>query len=164
MVLSTKIDIRNQAGFSLLEVLITIALLMILTVGGLSASSLTATTIKINQSISNANILAQEAMEAMESVRATNFSALSEGVFHPFFDSNYGWSLILGSESIDGFTRKVTITPVMRTITCTTPICDIVAAGGVSNNDSYYVNVSVGWTETGADKEVALNTLVTRWK
>lgn len=153
----------KKKGFTLVESLLAISILLVLVVGGLSANTMATTAVSMNRSRSRANLLAVEAMEAVESVRAGNFLSLSVGNFHPVSGPT-GWNLSPGPENIGTFTRMVTVSPVMRGLSCSTPVCDIVAAGGVTDESTLAVNVKVSWVEAGSSKEINLSTLATYWR
>lgn len=158
MVLRTK-----EAGFTLVEVVVAIALFMVIIIGTLSANNLTTTAVGVNKKRSQANVLAKEAMEAVQSVRANNFNALMPGDFHPVFDQN-GWHLAAGAETIGEFSRTITLNNVMRTIVCTTTICPIVSSGGVTDLNTFNVLIRVTWKEYNLNKEYDLSSMVTYWR
>lgn len=154
---------RSTKAFTLIEVVIAIAVFMVIIVGSLGANNLTSTTIGINKKRSQANILAKEGMEALFSVRAANFPVLVSGDFHPVFDVN-GWRLDPGSEQKGEFVRTIILSPIMRDLYCTTTICDIIPGGGVIDGNSLNATVKVTWKEIDQDKEYVLNTLITYWR
>lgn len=156
-------DKSRHGGFSLIEVMVAISVLLVITIGSLAANNLTTTTVGINKRRSQANRLAQEGMEALLSARAANFLSLTAGDFHPVLDVN-GWNLIAGSEQLGLFARTITLSPVMRDIGCNAPICDIVSGGGRSDGGSFLATVKITWKEVDQDKEYVLNSLVTYWR
>lgn len=156
-------SINYKNGFTLIESLISIAILLILVVGGLSASTLATASVILNQNRSQANFLAQEGMEAVQSVRAGNFLSLKTGEFHPVMGPSV-WSLVSGPEVVGKFTRSIIISPIERAISCFTAVCDIVSGGGVTDTGSFKVNVKIAWPEVNGPKEVNLVTLVTYWR
>lgn len=159
MALSTK---SNQ-GFSLVEIVVSISLMMVILVGSLSANSLASNSVGLNKVRSQANLLSKEGMEALLSVRAGNFNSLGSGDFHPVMNSG-SWALASGSETIGQFTRTITLSPVMRNLVCTTPVCDVTTAGGLIDPLSFYALVKVAWKENGEDKVYQLNSFVTYWR
>ena len=80
MVSSTK------NGFTLIEAMISVAVLLVLAVGAVAANRLTTSSVTINQLRTQGNTLAVETMEVVGSLRADNFLNLTSGTFHPFFD------------------------------------------------------------------------------
>ena len=151
------------SGFSLIEVLVATSLMLVVIIGSLSANSLASHSVGLNKVRDQANLLAREGMEALASVRAANFNALRLGDFHPVIISG-AWSLVSGSETVGQFTRTITLSQVQRNLVCTTPICDIVIAGGMTDPLSFYATVKVAWKENDQDKVYQLNTLVSYWR
>ena len=143
--------------------MIAISLLAVLSIGGLAANSLASEAITINQMHSQANFLAREAMEAVQSVRAENFSSIHPGEYHPVLTPS-GWNLSPGEEILENFSRKITISNVMREISCASAVCDIVQAGGVVDEGTLGVRVVVVWKEAGVTKNYQLSGLVTYWR
>ncbi|OGD73736.1 hypothetical protein A3A84_01980 [Candidatus Collierbacteria bacterium RIFCSPLOWO2_01_FULL_50_23] len=150
-------------GFSLVEILVSISLMMVIVVGSLSANSLASNSVGLNKLRSRANLLAKEGMEALLSVRAGDFNSLGLGDFHPVMNSGL-WTLVSGSETVGQFTRTITLSPVMRDMVCDTPVCGVVEAGGLIDRLSFYALVKVTWKENNQDKDYQLNTLVTYWR
>jgi len=153
----------SSFGFTLVEVLIALLLLSVLTLGGMAANSLVSGSVVINQKRAQANFLAREAMEAVLSARAADFTALTPGEFHPVL-SAAGWSLAPGEETIGEFTRKVTLSNVMREISCQSAVCDIVQAGGVVDEGTLKAQVEITWQETGTAKSYRLGGLISYWR
>lgn len=153
----------TNKGFSLIEVLVAITLLLLILVGSLSANSLASGAVLTTKMRANANLLAKEGLEALQSVRAASFTSLRTGDFHPVLSSG-AWTLVSGPETIGQFTRTITLASVMRNIVCTTPICNIASAGGIVDQLSYKATVKVSWKEKDQDKTYQYNTLVTYWR
>lgn len=154
---------KTQNGFSLIEVLVAVSLLTIVMVGGFSANSLAANSVSINKLRNQANLLAKEGMEALQSVRAGSFQVLTLGTFHPVLNSGT-WVMSPGEEVLGKHTRKITLTSVMRDLVCETPVCEIVTAGGLTDPLTLRAEVSVSWRENDQDKQYKLYTLLTYWK
>ncbi|KKT39226.1 MAG: hypothetical protein UW35_C0010G0016 [Candidatus Collierbacteria bacterium GW2011_GWF2_44_15] len=147
----------------MVEVMIAVALLMVVAIGSLSANSLATGTIVINQQRSRANFLAREAMEALMSVRAKSFTSLAAGGFHPVMTED-GWTLTPGIETIGEFTRIITLSNVMRQLSCDEEVCAIVEGGGVFDEGTMKARVTVTWNEVGRDKSYFYDTLITYWR
>jgi Tfp pilus assembly protein PilV len=156
-------SINTSKGFSLVEALLSVALLLLFSVGGIAANKLATTSVVINQARSRANILASEGMEALMSVRADNFAGLTTGDFHPLFTEGH-WTLVSGSETLGGFTRTISLSPVLREVICVNLICDIVAEGGVSDEGSFMATVKVSWLQAGEARDTSLSSLITYWR
>jgi len=156
-------SIKRQGGFSLLEILVSISLLLLVLIGGLSANSLASNAVSTTKSRAGANLLAKEAMEALHSVRADNFNSLMAGDFHPLMQSGV-WTLVAGSETIGVYTRTITLSTIMRDLICSTPICNISTAGGRIDPLSFKAIVKVAWSENGIGRTYQFDTLVSYWR
>lgn len=152
-----------QPGFTLVESMVSVAVLLVLAVGSVSANRLTTTSVVINQQRTKANTLAVEATEVLLSLRAENFLNLTPGVFHPVFDGSK-WSLASGPETIGNFTRTITLTPVQRSLVCFTAVCDVTAEGGIYDTGSLNSEVKVAWIQTNQNKEIVISSLITYWR
>jgi hypothetical protein len=154
----------NKKGISIVEILIVIAI-VIIALGGLFAlitfSLRTSTTIEEN---AQANNLAQEAIEAVRNFRdGTNWDTnglgtLSFGVsYYPqkSGDSPPKWQLVLGEETIDGFTRKIVFYEVYRDAND-----DIVEAGGTADPNTIKIITTISWKT----EEVEVVTYLTNWR
>lgn len=150
-------------GFTLVEAMIAVSLVLVLIVGSLAANSLATNTVVINQMRSQANFLAREGMEAVRAIRAANFTSLHRGDFHPV-NTQYGWTLGDGSETIGQFTRAITIEQVQRRIGCNTPVCDIVQEGGLVDPGTFKVKVTVSWKEARSDKTYEISSIISYWR
>ena len=154
---------RQDNGFTLVEAMVSVAVLLVLAVGSVAANRLTTSSVTINQLRSQANTLSVDAMEVLQSMRAENFLDLSVGVFHPVFDGSR-WSLAAGQEMIGSFTRSITLSPVQRSLVCFAAVCDITVQGGIDDPGSLNADVKVNWMQSGQDKEIHLTSLITYWR
>lgn len=153
----------HQAGFTLVEAMVSVAVLLVLAVGSVSANRLTTASVTINQLRTKANTLSVEATEALLNLRAENFLSITPGIFHPIFDGNK-WSLASGPETIGNFTRTITLTPVQRSMVCFTAVCDITSVGGVYDIGSLNAEVKVAWVQASQNKEIIISSLITYWR
>lgn len=98
----------SSQGFSLLEVLLSIALFSLITVAFigaiLSSQQSTLTTGKRARAV----FFAEEGLEAVRNIRDASFSNLTDGTFGVTTSSNT-WVLSGESTQVDGFTRSVSI-------------------------------------------------------
>jgi hypothetical protein len=84
--------------------------------------------------------LTREGIEAVRVVREAGWEEFAvNGIYHPLVSSGT-WTLALGEENVDGFTRSITISDVMRG-----PAGEIVAFGGTPDPSTKLVNVTVAW-------------------
>jgi len=85
--------------------------------------------------------LSREAIEAVRTIREAGWEAFAvNGTYHPATASGT-WVLVAGGENINGFTRSVVISDVMRDTSG-----NIVTTGGIIDPSSKRVDVNVGWT------------------
>lgn len=150
-------------GFTLVEALLAVTVLMTVAIGSVAANRLTTSGIKMGQLRSHANTLASETMDAVMSVKLEDFSAINLGTYYPAHNGTK-WTLIAGTETIAGLTRSVTFSPVMRALSCFTMICDIVSQGGIVDPNSFFVKITVSWSESGQPKSTVMDSLITYWR
>lgn len=152
-----------SGGFTLLEVALAIALLLVVTIGTLAGNSLAAKGALVSQTRSEAVRLAREGMEAVESVRAAAFTSIHPGTYHPVSTPS-GWNLASGTETLGDYTRQIVISQVYRSLACTEGICEIVNAGGIVDEGSLKAQTKIGWVEDGQNRELVLEALITYWR
>jgi len=158
-----KVYLRKQ-GFTLVEVLVGMALLMVLTVGLIGLNQLSAKTSLISKLRVQAMSKLQETMEASMAVRASNFGSLSEGIYYPQI-SEGKWSFVSGTEVIDGMERWVEISKVQREVSCGGErVCPIVESGGVVDPVTFKARAVVKWEEQGEEKQEELESILTFWR
>lgn len=153
----------NKKGISIIEILIVIAIIIIALISlfGLIAFSLRIST--LIKETAQANNLAQETMEAVRNFRdGTDWEINGLGtlatstVYHldKSGDVPPKWQLILGEETVDGFTRRVVFDEVYRDAND-----DIVEVGDIDPN-TIKVITTVSWR----DKEVEIVGYLTNWR
>lgn len=153
-----------SAGLTLVEVLVTTALLMVLTSGLVSLTQLSVRSSQASRIRAAASLGLNETMEEVMAVRASNFSNLSEGEFHPVLNAGQ-WSLVQGREETEGITRWVTIAHVQREISCGGQrVCPIVESGGVVDPVTFRAKTYVQWSEVGETKQESLEGVLTFWR
>jgi len=153
---------KEQKGLSIIEILVVI---VIITVALTSILSLTTLSLRASLSIkqtTQANSLAQEALEAVRNYRdgtdwETDGLKNYSGTYHPEKSGDPSkWILASGEEAIDGFTRKVIFEDVYRdSITD-----DIKTGGGYLDTDTKKATVTVSWQ----DKKIQIITYFTNWQ
>lgn len=153
-------------GISAIEILIVVAFI---TIGLTSLLGVISHSLKISTSIketTQANIIAQETMEAVRNFRdGTKWDldglgklVASADYYPQATGSPLKWQLVLGTETIDGFTRKVVFENISRD-----PVNNnIEDTYNLANDDSNTrkVIVTVSWK----DKEVKLGSYLTNWQ
>ncbi|TET84704.1 MAG: hypothetical protein E3J36_00615 [Candidatus Nealsonbacteria bacterium] len=162
-------------GLSIIEILIVIAIIgfaLVSILGLVSLSLKTSTSIK---EITQANALAQEAMEAIRNFRDgtewdTNglrdhieAGATTSDPYRPELDNNFDppkWILVEGEETIGDFTRKVVFKKVSRD-----PLTQNIEPTYNEDNDdsdTRKVEATVSWKNE--NKKIKLVTYLTNWK
>lgn len=130
-----------QAGQFLVELLITIALFSIVCtaiIGGLVSSSEGKP--QQEQRFESVTLLS-EAKQATLQLRERGWSGFAvNGTYHPILTGST-WSLVPGSEVIDGYTRSIVISDVFRD-----DAGNIVASGGSLDPSTKRVQIEVSWT------------------
>ena len=157
----------NNKGFSLIEILIVIAIISLTLTNllGLTSFSLKITSlIRQNQL---ANNLAQETMEEVRNFRdGTSWDINGLGTlttstdYYPQkYDTPFKWQLVPGVETINGFVRKVVFEDVRRDGND-----DIIIVGGNQDSNTKKITVTVSWEERGKNHQIALTTYLTNWR
>lgn len=146
----------SRAGQMLIELLLVIALLMVVLpalLGGFVASREG----RVNdQKRFNATLLLREAKTAMLAVREASWNAVStNGVYHPTITSGV-WGLASGPDTVDGFTRSITIADVQRSSSG-----NIVVSGGTVDPSTKELTLQISWD--GGQHEVSSTMYVTRF-
>lgn len=156
----------NKAGISIIEILIVIAIIVtaLISLLGLITFSLRISTL-IKETV-QANNLAQETVEAVRNFRdgtewdTGGLGTLTPGIsYYPrkTTDSPPKWELVLGEETVDGFTRKVVFDEVYRDATEND---DVVETGGTADPNTKKIITTISWK----DKEVEIVTYLTNWR
>jgi len=153
-----------KKGFTLVEVLVAMALLMVLTVGLVGLTQLSVRASAVSRLRVGAMAILSETMEATMAVRASNFGSLDERVYHPEVAEGK-WALVDGTEMVRGIERWVEISKVQREISCGGErVCPIVESGGVVDPVTFKAKAVVVWQERGEDKREELESLLTFWR
>jgi len=133
---------NKKAGISVIEVVISIAIFSILATVGYEVY---ASTNKLSQRADNtakANWLAEEGIEAVRSIRDTNYALLTVGT-KGLATSSTGWVFSGTSDVTNGFFRTIVVTNV--------------------STDTQAIQSNVSWLEHGSTSTVSLNTRLTNW-
>jgi len=159
-----KVIFANRQGFTLVEVLVAMALLMTLTVGLVGLGQLSVRASTTSRLRVKAMAVLQGTMEAVMAVRASNFGNLTEGTYYPVI-SEGKWSLADGTEVVEGVERWVEIYKIQREVSCGGErICPIVGSGGVVDPVTFKAKAMVKWDERGKEKREGLESLLTFWR
>jgi len=156
--------IRNKKGFSVIEILVAIAIITFGLAGVLSVTTFSLKISSVIKETNQANFLTKEAIEAVRGFRdqtewpASGLGALTNDTpYHPALDSSSPpqWQILAGEENIGIFSRKVVFSSVQRDGNY-----NIVEAGGVIDQDTKKATATVSWK----NKQVEIITYFTNWK
>lgn len=155
--------LKNKKGFSVIEILAVIAIVAISFSSLLGMTILSMKAAALQKETSQADDLAQEAMEAVRNFRdGTTWDTNGLGTVVSGSDYHIqssgtppAWELLPGSETIGNFTRKIVFSDVMRDSNF-----DIVTSGGTVDPDTKLVTVTVDWS----GREVKLEAYFTNWR
>jgi len=147
----------NLRGQSLVEILIAVALTSVLLpalVTGLVAS--TGGKSQETQRV-EAVALLKEAQEAVRSVRERGWNTFPpNGAYHPTVE-NFAWEFASNSETINGFTRTLTVSNVFRDANGV-----VVLSGGTLDPSTKRISIAITWG-TPYQSQVASEMFVTRY-
>lgn len=153
-----------KKGFTLVEVLVAMALMMTLTVGLIGLTQLSVRAGAVSRMRVKVMTRLNETMEATLAVRASNFGSLNEGIYHPEIVEGK-WALVSGTEILGEVERWVEISKVQRELACGGErVCPIVESGGVVDPVTFKAIVVVSWQEQGENKREELESLLTFWR
>lgn len=149
----------NNRGFSLIEIIIAIAIFAIISAGGITGFIPVLNQNRQSNEILQANRIAEEGLEAARSIRNRDFSLLANGTKGIGVSSNL-WTFIGTSDVTDKFTRQLTISTASRDAGGT-----MVVSGGTSDPDTFLIKSLVTWMySTGDTKNFSLDTVLTNWR
>lgn len=143
----------------IIEILVVTAILAITltTLLGLANFSLGVQTLA--RQTTQANELAQEAMEAVRSIRDNSGWGQIVNGSYGLASAGGRWSFSGSNNLISGFTRTIVIEDAFRN-----GQDNIVKSGGVNDPDTKKITVSVSWSEKGGTHNIELKTYLTNWR
>lgn len=155
-------NFKNEKGFSVVEIMVVAAIITVSLTALLGVASFSLKILDLAQENTEAIALAQEMLETVRNFRdETDWDVNGLGtlaVAVDYYPQKSGlplsWSLVLGTEIINGFTRKIVFENVMRDSND-----DIVESGGVNDPDTKKVITTISWK----DKQVEVITFLTNW-
>ena len=132
----------KKQGFTLIEILIVVALSGLI-IPPLFVGFMTTRDGKAQQQQRiEALELLKETSEAMRSYRENDWTQFAvNGTYHPVISGN-AWTLVSGSQTVNGFTKSVVISSVQRNATG-----DIVQTGGIDDPSTKKVDITIAWDE-----------------
>jgi type II secretory pathway pseudopilin PulG len=152
---------KSTNGFSLVELLIAISFISVIVVLVFTITSFNSKLSKLNEQRTQALLYATE---GIESIKLISWDNLNTGDFYPVAQGDT-WALAAGSETIDNFTRTITISDVYRTDATNNNIHGAIVETGYLDPDTKKITVSLDWTtKTGSAKQEQLETYMHRWQ
>ena len=149
---------HSQSGATLVEVLVAIALVGVMMPTMVTALVTSHAGRASSRQQLRATALLHETTEAVRAVREDGWGTVAtNGVYHPVI-SGTGWTLASGAETVDGFTRQVTISTAQRDSSGV-----LVASGGTDDPGAKHVVVDVSWT-TPYSASISDDLYLTRWQ
>ena len=160
------IKFREKKGISIIEILIVIAIIIIALTSLLSIVTLSLKiSIQIKERTQAVN-LAQEAVDAVRSIRDNDWTKLTNGN-HGLTNAGGYWDFVGTENIINGFSRKILIEDVYRDNTpgdseATDDIetDGIIEASDYLDPDTKKITATVSWKE----RKVEIVTYLTNWK
>ena len=151
---------KINSGFSILEVLIAIALLAIIASGSVVAVVGSFSSIRLGKEKSLANLLAYEGIEAATSIRNQNWSNLTNGD-HGLIKVSSVWTFSSTLDTYNNkFNRVVAVNDVYRDTNGS-----IIDSGGTLDPDTKKVISTVNWYFTSArQNQVTVTKYLTNWQ
>jgi len=146
----------SKNGFSLVEIVLAIAIFMILAVVGITTSF---SVNKLSSEQLFADLYAQEGIEAIRSIKNRGWSNLAVGTYG--LSSSTGvWAFSGNEDSRDKYTRQIIVSGVQRDVNG-----NIVASGGVIDVDTLKIDSEVNWNFSGPRNDtVKHSTFLTNFK
>ncbi|MEI7792031.1 MAG: type II secretion system protein [Candidatus Berkelbacteria bacterium] len=155
-------NIRNIKGFSLVEILLAVALFSVFSVGVISLVLQGWNTARLAQENSVAKEYASEGIEAARSIKNQSFASLINTSSTGIVQSGGVWTFSGTNNTFDSnkFTRTIAVADVYRDVSN-----NIVATGGTLDPLSKKITSTVNWniSPTRADSSV-ISTYLTNWK
>lgn len=150
---------RKLAALSLVELVVALAVLSVMIVGGYGVFQLGVNTVDRARQYTLAEFLAHDLIELTTSKRNENWNSLVAGDYHFVEDPLLGILFASGAETINEFTRVVTLSEVQRNGSQ-----QIVQSEGTVDPDTMKVVATVSWTYRGQNFQVQLTHYLTNWQ
>jgi Tfp pilus assembly protein PilV len=148
-----------QSGISLIEIIIAIAVFTMIVMGTMSVVLGSFSMSRQAEEGSKAGLLAQEGMEAVNSLKNQNWNNVTNGA-HGITKTGGTWTFTGTSDTTEKYTRVITVSDVFRDGSG-----NIVTLGGTIAPETKKVSVIVSWNFGGTRHDgVVINQYVTRWQ
>lgn len=150
---------KIRRGFSLIEIVLAIAIFATISTSmvGVVLQGLGLNRLSAEETI--ANQYASEGLEAVKSIKNQSYSLLADTATVGLSSSSGVWVFSGTSNSIDKYTRTISISPVQRDTSG-----NIVQSGGTADPSTKKITSTVNWTVSGSrQNSVLLSTYLTNW-
>lgn len=153
----------NQRGLGMVEIIVVVAVILVGFTAILQLFRLQIQTERIKREELAAYALLSEALEAVRSVRDSNWGNLSaltmRADYYPVI-SGTAWTLSLTNPGpTNGYSQWVVLSSVQRDINA-----NIIPSGGSTDADTFRVRAYVEWQSSGNTKTKSLTTYLTNWQ
>lgn len=156
----------SDPGVSVVEIVVALFFVGISMGALFSVLTFSVRTSGLQQQELRAQLMAQEALEAVREYRSNTewdagVGSLNTSMeYHPALTGDpEDWTFSSGSEDLDGFTRSVVFNDVYRDGSD-----NITTGGGSLDSDSREVVVTVEWDDRGRGHEVTHTAIITNWR
>jgi len=152
---------NSYSGFSLIEIILAIAIFMVLAVTGITTILHSFSVNKLGEEQTNADLYAQEGLEAVRSIKNQNWTNLSADVSTKGLQSSSGfWEFNETEDVKDKYTRQILISSVNRDVNG-----EITQSGGTLDIDTLKVTSSVAWNFSGPRNDtISYSTYLTNFR
>jgi len=157
----------GNKGMSLIEILVAVFIISTALSSVLGLTSFSLNAVSFTKQSYEANILAQGLIEQVRSFRdqtewnINGLETLINGL--DYYASKTGspeeWQMIQGTETINGFTKKIVFEEVERDGSA-----NIVENGGIIDPNTKKITATILWQERNKTHQIELITYLTNWK
>src|SRR5690349_13169200 len=130
---------KTTEGYSIIEIILAIAIFVIISSSAVVAILGALTTIRLTQEQGQATYLANEGMEAIKSIRDQQWASLIPGNTYGLSKTSGVWSFSGTSDTNGKYTRSLAVSAVNRSGGA------IVTSGGTVDFDTKKVTCTVSW-------------------
>lgn len=151
---------KTVSAFSIVEIILGVSLFAVFASSAIAIAVQSLETERLGEEEAIATHYASEGLEALRSLRNTNFSSLSPTSASGIDRIGNVWTLSGASTSFEKYVRVVSIAPVSRDLSGS-----VVATGGTLDPLSFKVTSAVTWNVTPSrTNTVTLSTYLDNWK
>lgn len=159
---------NNKKGIAVIEILIITVIITTALTAVLSLIAFSLRTSVLIKETTQAKNIAEGIIEQVRNFRdgtvwnTDGLGILTTGIiYHPekTTDTPPQWQIVVGEETIDGFTRKVVFGEVQRD-----GDNNIVESEGTVDSDTKKITASVFWQISGQTRQIEIITFLTNWR